>query len=214
MSLLSSPRPAIEYPETDNLPMAENTLQFQWIVTIKEGLESVFASRPDVFVAGDLFWYPVEGQPEIRAAPDVMVVLGRPKGHRRSYMQWDEENIPPQVVIEILSPGNRPGAMTDKRKFYEQHGVEEYYIYDPEEIELKGFMRSGEELDPIAEMNGWTSPLLGVRFDMGGPVLVIRDPDGRPFLTYQEMRISRDAERSRAERLAAKLRAAGIDPEE
>ena len=53
--------------------MAENTLQFRWIVTIKEGLDRVFRDRPDVFVAGDLFWYPVEGHPEICLAPDVLV---------------------------------------------------------------------------------------------------------------------------------------------
>lgn len=228
MSLLSSTPSAVIYPETDDQPMAENTLQFQWIGTIKEGLESVFAARPDVFVAGDLFWYPVEGNPDIRTAPDAMVVLGRPKGHRRSYLQWEEDDLPPQVVFEILSPGNRPGAMNEKLRFYERYGVEEYYIYDPEAIELKGFMRSGDELAPIADMNGWTSPRLGVRFEMDGPVLVIRDPEGQPFLTYQEMRIERnaavlerdeiarerDAERRRAEQLAARLRAAGIDPDE
>src|SRR5262249_37507082 len=53
--------PAIEYPDSDGEPMAENTLQFKWIVTIKEGLDGVFRHDPNVFVAGDLFWYPVEG---------------------------------------------------------------------------------------------------------------------------------------------------------
>ena len=59
--------------------MADNTLQFQWIVTIKEGLERAFSRRPDVFVAGDLLWYPVEGRPDICAAPDAMVAIGRPR---------------------------------------------------------------------------------------------------------------------------------------
>ncbi len=221
MSILSSTPPVIEYPETDNQPMAENTLQFQWIVTIKEGLECVFADRPDVFVAGDLFWYPVEGNPEIRAAPDAMVVIGRPKGHRRSYQQWQEGDLPPQVVFEVLSPGNRPGEMCDKRKFYERHGVEEYYVYDPDEVEMEGFRRSDGLLAPIADLNGWTSPRLGIRFELDGPELVIRDPDGRPFRTFQENR--RELDRARHERdqiaadrdrLAARLRAAGIDPDQ
>src|SRR4051812_2372706 len=92
--------PRIIYPDTDGQPMAENTLQFQWIVTIKEGLEHLFARDPNVFVAGDLFWYPVEGHPEIVMAPDAMVVFNRPKGHRLSYLQWEEGAIPPQVVFE------------------------------------------------------------------------------------------------------------------
>ncbi|MEC4805732.1 MAG: Uma2 family endonuclease, partial [Jaaginema sp. PMC 1080.18] len=104
---LSKPNQII-YPDSDGQPMADNTQQFRWIVLIKENLEVLFADNPDVFVAGDLLWYPVEGQPKIRIAPDAMVIFGRPKGDRGSYRQWEEENIVPQVVFEILSPGNRP----------------------------------------------------------------------------------------------------------
>src|ERR1051325_6627335 len=45
----------IEYPETDGLPVAENTVQFEYIATIKGGLDARFSDFPDVFVAGDLF---------------------------------------------------------------------------------------------------------------------------------------------------------------
>lgn len=46
----------ITYPDSDGQPMADNTLQFEWIVTIKGGLEALFQNRDDVFVAGDLLW--------------------------------------------------------------------------------------------------------------------------------------------------------------
>ena len=65
--------------------------------------------------AGDLFWYPVKGSNRIKLAPDTMVVFGRPKGQRGSYRQWEEDNIPPQVVFEILSPGNSKDEMTRKK---------------------------------------------------------------------------------------------------
>ncbi|MFN9866660.1 MAG: Uma2 family endonuclease, partial [Pseudanabaena sp.] len=123
--------PKIDYPDSDGQPMADNTQQFRWIVLIKENLELLFANDSKVFVAGDLLWYPVEGSPEIRVAPDVMVAFDRPKGDRGSYKQWLEGNIAPQVVFEILSPGNRLKEMTKKLQFYDRHGVEEYYIYDP-----------------------------------------------------------------------------------
>ncbi len=97
----------IIYPENDGEPMADNTKQFGWIVTIKENLELLFADDPNVFVAGDLLWYPVYGDNKTLQAPDAMVVFGRPKGDRGSYKQWEEDNIAPQVVFEILSPGNR-----------------------------------------------------------------------------------------------------------
>jgi Uma2 family endonuclease len=193
MSLLDRrPRPAIVYPESDGNPIAENTLQFEWIVKIKEGLERMLSKRPDAFVAGDLLWYPVEGHPEICTAPDALVALGRPKGFRGSYKQFEENGIAPQVVFEVLSPGNRSKAMTEKRKFYEKYGVDEYYIYDPDDIELTGYLRSEGELRNIADMNGWISPLLGIRFDRSGSVLVIYGPDGQRFLSYQEMAQERD----------------------
>ncbi|MFN9173216.1 MAG: Uma2 family endonuclease, partial [Synechocystis sp.] len=65
----------IIYPDSDGQPMADNTEQFQWIVLLKENLECLFANNANVFVGGDLLWYPVEGHPEIRVAPDVMVAL-------------------------------------------------------------------------------------------------------------------------------------------
>jgi Uma2 family endonuclease len=103
------------------------------------------SERPDAFVAGDLLWYPVEGHPEICTAPDALVAFGRPKGFRGSYKQFEENGIAPQVVFEVLSPGNRPKAMTEKRKFYEKYGVDEYYIYDPDDIELTGYLRADGE---------------------------------------------------------------------
>jgi hypothetical protein len=102
-------------------------LQFKWIVTIEGGLDAILADDPNVFVAGDLLWYPVERNPTIRSAPDAMVVFGRPKSDRGSYKQWEEGDIPPRAVFEVLSPGNRAGEMERKFQFYERYGVEKYY---------------------------------------------------------------------------------------
>jgi Uma2 family endonuclease len=199
--------------------MAENTLQFQWIVTVKEGHETLFQADPNVFVAGDLLWYPVEGDNTIRQAPDTLVVFGRPKGRRGSYRQWEEGGVAPHVVFEILSPGNRFGEMQRKFRFYERYGVEEYYIYDPDDVTLDGFLRADGVLVEIQEMNGWTSLRTGVRFDLSGPELRLVRPDGQPFLTYGELARERDRERGRAddeqkraEKLAAQLKALGVEP--
>jgi Uma2 family endonuclease len=194
-------RSRVIYPDTDGLPMAENTLQFEWIVTIKGGLDHLFDADPNVFVAGDLFWYPVEGHPEIRIAPDAMVAFGRPKGHRLSYLQFEEGNIPPQVVFEVLSPSNRGGEMSRKFAFYQQYGVEEYYLYDPDEdrLELTGYLRRDNQLIEIPNMNGHQSPRLGITFEMSDAGLRILRPDGQPFLTYEELAQREEFERQRAE---------------
>jgi Uma2 family endonuclease len=188
----------IIYPDSDGQPMADNTKQFRWIVTIKENLELLFADQPEVFVAGDLFWYPVKGSNTIRQAPDAMVALGRPKGDRGSYRQWEEANIPPQVVFEILSPGNRLAEMAKKLKFYERYGVEEYYVYDPDEGELIGWLRSGTDLDIIEQMSGWVSPRLNIRFEPTPDMLEIYRPDGEKFYTFTELAQLREQERQRA----------------
>lgn len=187
------------YPDSDGQPMADNTKQFRWIVVIKENLELLFADNPNVFVAGDLLWYPVEGDNKLRQAPDAMVVFGRPKGDRGSYKQWEENNIPPQVVFEILSPGNRLKEMAKKFKFYEHYGVEEYYVYDPDEVDLIGWLRSGQELDVIEEMNGWVSPRLGIKFQLTSDNLEIFSPSGERFLSFVELAQQKEQERQRAE---------------
>jgi Uma2 family endonuclease len=177
----------IIYPDSDGQPMADNTKQFNWIVLIKEGLEAWYAQNPEVFVAGDLLWYPVEGEPKIRAAPDVMVAFGRPKGDRGSYKQWLEAHIAPQVVFEILSPGNRTAEMLRKHNFYQRYEVEEYYVYDPDNNELLGWQRQNNALQEIINMQDWVSPRLQIRFVLDDNTLFIYRPDGKRFATYTEI---------------------------
>ena len=211
----------VVYPDSDGQPMADNTRQFRAIVTIQGNLDALFRNRPDVFVAGDLLWYPVEGRPDIRRAPDAMVVFGRPRGDRGSYRQWEEDGIAPHVVFEVLSPGNRLAEIAAKFEFYDQYGVEEYYLYDPESGDLSGWQRREGRLRVIPEIDGWISPRLGVRFVREGDQVRMYLPDGRPFLSFVELqaqmeaeRERAEAERQRAERLAARLRALGVDPDQ
>jgi Uma2 family endonuclease len=211
----------VVYPESDGKPMADNTKQFDYIVSIKSGFDGLYKENPNVFVAGDLLWYPVEGDNKTRQAPDVMVVFGRPKGHRGSYLQWLEGDIPPQVVFEILSPGNRMAEMKKKREFYEQYGVEEYYQYDPDRGKLAGWVLRHEHFEVIADMTGWKSPRTDIRFTLEDGDLMLFRPDGTRFETYLEL-LERaeqehqraEQERQRAERLAARLRELGIEPEQ
>jgi Uma2 family endonuclease len=224
------------YPDSDGQPMSDNTKQFRWIVLIKENLEILYAHDPQVFVAGDLLWYAVQGSPRLRVAPDAMVVFGRPKGDRGSYKQWEEENIAPQVVFEVLSPGNTLSEMSKKLLFYEHHGVEEYYIYDPDRETLDGFVRGQQPiLEAIDNIQGWISPRLNIRFELTDSGLVIYRPDGEPFLTPVELRqqfeqgqqqtkaAQAQAEaaqaqaktlQEQADRFAARLRELGVDPEQ
>ncbi len=192
----------VVYPESDGKPLADNTLQWDWMVKIVGELRAMFAGR-EVFVAGDLFWYPVQGAPKIVTAPDAMIVFGRPAGNRGSYIQHREGDLAPQVVFEVLSPSNTDDELDCKLEFYDAHGVEEYYLIDPYDHLVTGYVRRGRRLGPIRKILGFTSPRLGIRFEIIDGELLIIGKTGRPF-------------QSRAKRLAeltAKLRELGIDPE-
>jgi len=235
--MISSAHPQVEYPESDGKPLADNTLQFRYITTIQGGLDAMFADNPQVFVAGDLLWYPIKGDNRTRCAPDVMVILGRPKGDRGSYKQWEEDGIAPQVVFEIASPGNTWKELHEtKLEFYETYGVQEYYLFHPDRILLKGWQLDiVGALSVIPEMQNWRSPLLGMRFELT-PVgeLQLYTPTGERFATYveaiaqaqamreqaQAMREQAQAMQERAERAeTAQLKAIpplvamGLDPE-
>ncbi|OYQ62999.1 hypothetical protein B9G53_19460 [Pseudanabaena sp. SR411] len=194
----------IIYPESDGKPMADNTKQFRWILTIQQNIDWLYANDPQVFVAGDLLWYPVEGQTEIAAAPDTMVVFGRPKGDRGSYKQWEEDNIAPQVVFEILSPSNKAVEMAKKLLFYDRYGVEEYYIYNPTNNNLEVLIRNAGSLDTIPESHDWVSPRLGIRFNLTDELQIYR-PDGTKFYSYIEINTMLEEEclRANKERLRA-----------
>jgi Uma2 family endonuclease len=203
----------ILYPEDDGKPMAENTLQHDWIVKIKSNLDLMYADDPSVFVAGNLLWYPIHGNNIICAAPNAMVAFGRPKGYRSSYKQWLEADIAPQIAFEILSPSNAPKEMLEKMGFYQRYGVDEYYHYDPDENDLKAWFRSDNKLKPVANTQNFISPRLGIRFEISAETLVIYAPDNLPFETLTQERRRVNEERQRANRLAAKLREMGINPD-
>jgi Uma2 family endonuclease len=232
---------SIIYPDSDGQPMSDNTKQFRWITTIKTNLDCLLSKNSQVFVAGDLLWYPIQGDNKTRTAPDVMVAFGRPKGDRGSYQQWKEDNIAPQVVFEVLSPGNTSKEMAAKLEWYDHYGVEEYYVYDPDNNQLQGWLRSDRVLQAIPQMQNWVSPRLGIEFDPAArPEMQIYSPDGLPFITLEELSAQSQAqvqqlqeqdrqlqeqnlalqEQSLAlqekdrelQAMAAKLRALGIDP--
>ena len=190
------------YPVSDGKPMADSSLHYRWIVTIKENLEVLFANDPMAIVEADTFWYPVPQSKDkpIRRAPDVMVIFGRPKGDRGSYIQHEEGNIAPQVVFEIYSPSNDTEGSDAKFEFYQQYGVEEYYCFYPEDNILEVWLRMGADLRRADWRDVWVSPRLGITFDLTGEVLRLYDPNGNAFTSFGEERQEKERERQAKER--------------
>ena len=228
----------IIYPIDNGEPLANDTEHLKWITFVKNGLDDWYGDRQDVFVAADLLWYPVERRPDISKAPDVMVVLNHRAGDRSSYLQWNEDNRPPNVVFEFISKSNSGDEMLEKHDFYSGFRCDEYFIYDYRKGKFWAFLRDGDRgllQSPAAQDGSWESPLLGMRFglnDEGG--LWVRRPDGKLMETQRQIVARAEAASQRAEaetqradeatqradeatqrarKLAEKLRELGIDPD-
>jgi Uma2 family endonuclease len=129
VSVVQTPQ-RIHYPSSDGQPVAESDFQLQPLLYAVTTLRTHFQERADVYVAGNMFIYYEEGNPEAVVAPDVFVVLGTTKRDRVSYMLWEEPK-GPDFVLEITSRSTRTRDQGPKRGTYAFLGVREYFQYDP-----------------------------------------------------------------------------------
>ena len=91
--------------------------------------------------------------------PDILFV-SQARRHIRT-----RENIQgaPDLVVEILSPTTAERDRTVKSDLYAQHGVQEYWIVDPDARTITVFLLNGgafEEVDTYSERETLTSPIL------------------------------------------------------
>jgi Uma2 family endonuclease len=140
------------YPESDGQPMGESDLHRDEILDLIAALKERFRQQADVYVAGNLFLYHVQGDPRAVVAPDVFLVRGVAKEPRRVYKLW-EEGKAPSFVVEVTSRHTADEDLSRKKACYESLGVEEYFLHDPlgEALEprLQGFRRTGGRFRPL-----------------------------------------------------------------
>lgn len=231
---LSQPTPLIEYPEEDNQPMPEGDRQRRNLSYATEALRLWFEHRHDVYVSGNLFIYYEKGQKEKVVAPDTFVVFGVNQADRGSYKVWEEDGKTPDFILEITSKGTVSKDRNDNPKIYRQLGVKEYFQYDPTGEYLKPRSIQGVKLEgekyvniPIKILDNdvlsLTSTVLGLDLrlypDRG---FRFYDPRSNEILrSLQESEQDREIEKQarfiaeqKSQRLAARLKALGINPDE
>ncbi len=88
---------------------------------------------------GELFFAPFDvflDKTSNAVQPDILVILTENLGI------IDEKSTihgVPDLIVEILSPGNRKHDLVIKRALYEKFGVKEYWVIDPATKESIGF---------------------------------------------------------------------------
>ena len=106
--------PEIEYPDSDGQPMAESDVHADEMIYLRLALREHFRAVPDVYVAGNLFFYFKQGDPRAVVAPDLFVVKGIPKGRRKKYLLWEEGRVP-CFVVEVTSDSTQREDLTSKK---------------------------------------------------------------------------------------------------
>jgi Uma2 family endonuclease len=197
-------------------------------------LESIWANRNDWFFGIDMGVYHTTGVSHlVPVIPDGFLSLGverRKAGKSRlSYAVWEEKEIVPKFVLEVVS--KTPGDEYDsKLKIYAKLGVLYYVIYNPQywqrdqqqPFEVYKLVDSEYQLQ-IGEPFWMPEVQLGIgrsQYTSGTiqrEVLYWYDETGTRYLTAQEVaqseRQQRQLAQEKQERLAAKLRELGVDPD-
>jgi Uma2 family endonuclease len=83
--------------------------------------------------------------------PDIVVILNSNKGH--SIPNGHFHGVP-DLIVEILSPGNRDHDVVKKKELYERFGVSEYWIVDPESKEAIGYFLQDSKFISLGSEKG------------------------------------------------------------
>src|SRR5262249_6557502 len=225
------------YPESDGKPVSDSDLHLAAMIWLLEALQDfLYPGSGSWYVAANLLFYYEQGNPGARCSPDGLGARGVGSHYRLSYRLW-EEGVVPSTFFEIASRRTWRADIGPKRPLYAGLGIAEDFVFDPHrrflDPVLQGFRRRGNPsvaLRPAAD-GRLTRRELGLRLVPEGSLLRLVDvATGRPIptraeLAEQERRRSRQQrrraqeERQRAEqalaeleRLRARMRGLGIDP--
>ena len=210
----------IFYPSADGEPVAETYDHLYALLTTLEVLKQYLKDRRAT-VLGNQYLYYSQGFPRLRTAPDVMVIFDVEPGGRDNYKIWEEGQVP-SVIFEMTSKGTEDQDKSFKKTLYESLGVKEYWLFDPKgewiPAQLQGYRLRGETYEPITDSR---SEPLQLRLAIEGKLIgFYREDTGEKLLLPDELAQAlcretqaRQQAEERAEKLAAKLRELGVDPD-
>ncbi len=202
----SSDNEEIIYPEQREDDMGETSIHAKLINKLLAMLMQFFEQRKDVFLSSNMNLYYEEKNPNKWYAPDLLIAFGVSNHERSSYQLW-KEKVFPQVIFEVASDRTWDNDIGKKYKVYEQFGVEEYYILDPEfeylPAPLLAFHRQNERLLSVPILkNKVFSSRLGLEIVRVEKTFRLFNPQTNEFLrTLEEAENELEKLRAEIERL-------------
>ncbi|MGI8552281.1 MAG: Uma2 family endonuclease [Dehalococcoidia bacterium] len=190
----------IFYPSGDGKPMAESSLHALELMRLLMLLMVRYRQFVDVIVIGNIFLFYEEGDQRKRLSPDVMVTMGVPRELLgASYFLWQIGKAP-DFIIEVTSHSTRGEDRNKKRTIYQQIGVREYFLYDPEGDWVRGGLQGYLLVDGVYEPivaagdRSLESETVGLRLVLEGGRLQLYDREsGERLLSPQEMLVAAEA---------------------
>jgi len=159
--------PAMTLPTEDGEPL-ETSWHRSEINLLIEMIRGHWRGRHDFYAGGNMFIYYSLAQARNRdyRGPDFFVARGVDGSFsREAWVVWEEGGKYPDVIVELLSPSTAREDVTTKKELYEQiFRTPEYFCYDPNTRDLKGWRLLGMGYKEIAPSErGWLwSQQLGV----------------------------------------------------
>lgn len=144
--------PPTDLPTEDGVPLETNWHRLQMNLLI-DSLHWHWRGRTDYFAGGNMFIYFSSKQALNRdyRGPDVFVVKDVDgTKDRDAWLVWEEEGRYPNVIIELSSPSTIAVDLKDKKHLYEKtFRTPEYFCYDPNSQQLRGWRLVGDRYAPI-----------------------------------------------------------------
>ena len=129
-----------------------NEINFQLLTYFRNGNSEVLVAPFDVYL----------DETSNAVQPDIVVVLEKNlsiidvNGHIHGV---------PDLLVEVLSPGNKDHDLIRKKELYERFGVKEYWIVDPDTKLVLGYELSDKVYQKTHEEIGtFHSTMLGLTF--------------------------------------------------
>ncbi|MEM9220198.1 MAG: Uma2 family endonuclease [Cyanobacteria bacterium P01_F01_bin.150] len=225
-------------------PPLESSLHLEQLLLLLACLNWEWKDRNDYFAGGNLtvYYSPRQLKSEDFRGPDFFVALGTEKHPRKSWIVWEEGGKYPNIIIELLSDSTASTDRNLKKTIYQDtFRTPDYFWFSPDTQEFKGFHLvdgSYKALEPNEKGWLWSEQLqlfLGVYerqlrfFTPEGDLVPTPEESAEAAVQQAETAVQQaeaatqqaeaaaqqaEAERQQKEKLAAKLRELGIDPDE